>query len=540
MLPPSRRIRRSSALAAAALALLASLSPTTALAEDIGPGSGPAAGSEVEPTPTPTPEPTPTPTPEPTPDPTPEPSPEPAPTPTQEPAPAPAEGDAPPPASTTEDESAPVVPTPQQAPGPVVVSGDDSIVVEATSAAGADVPIQFSISGGWTDSPVVVGACALSDEPVDSVWDFLDLDFLGYTFGTSFSTVEELAVGTYYGGCMWAPFSLANLFQYKFHSFTIEVKDPLPTVTVPADLNAVAVDADGAPVDFSVTGNDVIDGDLPVTCLKPGDVPVVSGDVLAIGTTTVTCSVVNSRDVEASDSFDVTVTAPQPTVSVPADALLEATGPAGAALDFTVTGADFTGAALTPTCRLTDGAPEDVVVTGATFPLGSTSVTCSVEDAWAGTADAAFVVEVVDTTGPVLDLPDDITVEATGPSGAAVEFVATATDLVVGPVPVTCTPASGSVFALGVTEVSCSATDEQAPILLRAPAVSDSFTVTVVEADEPGNVGGDTDTDDGTSDDGEVAAAEALPETGAPSLALPALLAGLLLLAGAALVRRRA
>ncbi|MFO1370942.1 MAG: HYR domain-containing protein [Candidatus Competibacteraceae bacterium] len=64
-----------------------------------------------------------------------------------------------------------------------------------------------------------------------------------------------------------------------------------------------------------------------------------------------------------------------------------------------------------------------------------------------------------DTTPPVLNLPADITVEATSPSGAAVTYSASATDDVDGPVPVKCAPASGSTFPIGTTTVSCTATD---------------------------------------------------------------------------------
>jgi len=44
-------------------------------------------------------------------------------------------------------------------------------------------------------------------------------------------------------------------------------------------------------------------------------------------------------------------------------------------------------------------------------------------------------------------------------SGAPVNFVASANDLVDGPVAVTCAPVSGSLFPIGQTTVNCSATD---------------------------------------------------------------------------------
>ena len=65
-----------------------------------------------------------------------------------------------------------------------------------------------------------------------------------------------------------------------------------------------------------------------------------------------------------------------------------------------------------------------------------------------------------DTTAPDVTVPADITKEATTAAGAAVSFSASANDDVDGPItPVTCSPASGSTFPLGTTEVTCSATD---------------------------------------------------------------------------------
>src|SRR5262249_31093717 len=64
-------------------------------------------------------------------------------------------------------------------------------------------------------------------------------------------------------------------------------------------------------------------------------------------------------------------------------------------------------------------------------------------------------------TPPVLHLPANITAEATSPGGAVVSYTATATDAVDTNVVVTCAPASGSLFALGLTTVNCSATNSR-------------------------------------------------------------------------------
>ena len=78
-----------------------------------------------------------------------------------------------------------------------------------------------------------------------------------------------------------------------------------------------------------------------------------------------------------------------------------------------------------------------------------------------------------DTVAPVLTLPTDVSVPATEVGGAAVSYFATAIDAKDGAVPVTCVPRSGSVFAIGVTTVRCTASD------LTGNATTGSFIVTV-------------------------------------------------------------
>ncbi|WP_238145303.1 HYR domain-containing protein [Antricoccus suffuscus] len=78
---------------------------------------------------------------------------------------------------------------------------------------------------------------------------------------------------------------------------------------------------------------------------------------------------------------------------------------------------------------------------------------------------------------------------ASDANGAVVTFDATATDLVSGDVPVSCMPPSGSVFAIGTTTVTCTASDRTATVGVmsaRAAVQSDpgnlatgTFTVTV-------------------------------------------------------------
>jgi FG-GAP-like repeat/HYR domain len=82
---------------------------------------------------------------------------------------------------------------------------------------------------------------------------------------------------------------------------------------------------------------------------------------------------------------------------------------------------------------------------------------------------------VTDGGAPVLELPAPISVVASGAT-TPVTWTATAADAVDGPVPVSCSPASGHAFPVGTTTVSCTATD------VAGNRTTGSFTVTVTPA----------------------------------------------------------
>jgi hypothetical protein len=80
----------------------------------------------------------------------------------------------------------------------------------------------------------------------------------------------------------------------------------------------------------------------------------------------------------------------------------------------------------------------------------------------------------------VITASPDLTVEATSAAGATVSFDApTASDLVDGALTPTCDAASGDLFPLGVTTVTCTATDAA------GNSGSDAFTITVVDTTPP-------------------------------------------------------
>ena len=89
------------------------------------------------------------------------------------------------------------------------------------------------------------------------------------------------------------------------------------------------------------------------------------------------------------------------------------------------------------------------------------------------------MVTVADTTPPVVTTPGNLVVEATSAAGAVVSYPASATDIVDGPVVPACAPASGSLFPIGTSTVTCTARDS------RNNQASAAFTVTVRDATAP-------------------------------------------------------
>ena len=181
-----------------------------------------------------------------------------------------------------------------------------------------------------------------------------------------------------------------------------------------------------------------------------------AGDVITV-TTSTTGGKTGSKYSE--DSFTVTVTAPAapadttaPVLNLPADITEEATGANGAAVTYSAGATDDVDGNIAAQCT---------PASGSTFPLGETTVNCSATDAANNTANGSFKVNVVDTTAPSLsNVPANMSATATSSAGAVVNYTnPTATDLVDPNPVVTCLPASGSTFAVGTTQVSCTAKD---------------------------------------------------------------------------------
>jgi hypothetical protein len=322
---------------------------------------------------------------------------------------------------------------------PAIAGLPGDIVVEATGPTGATASWATPTANDVVDGTVSVGCTPVS----------------GSTFTLGSTTVTCSATDAH-----------SNTAS---SSFTVTVRDTTPpTISgTPANQIIEATGPTGAVVTYTApTADDVVDGTVTASCTP------VSGSTFTLGSTTVTCSATDAHSNTASSSFTVTVAdTTAPSLTLPADQKIEATGSSGATASWSASASDSVDGSVNVSCDKSSG---------ATFPLGKSTVSCSATDAHGNAAQGSFTIEVVDTTRPALTMPANMTVEATGASGAPASWPApTASDLVDGPVPVSCTTASGSTFALGTTTVTCSATDAH------ANTANGSFTVTVQDTTAP-------------------------------------------------------
>jgi hypothetical protein len=239
-----------------------------------------------------------------------------------------------------------------------------------------------------------------------------------------------------------------------------------PLLQLAGDLSAEATSSAGATVTFLVSTSDEVTPSPLVVCSP------ASGSTFPLGTTRVLCSATDEAGNAARSGFNVTVTdTTAPLLQLPGDRTVEATSPAGATVVFAGTASDA-------------GTPSPSVActpaSGSTFPLGTTRVLCSAVDAAGNEGRGGFNVTVVDTTRPILNLPTQVTATLTALAGTPVSYVVSATDIVDPAPTITCSPASGSLFAPGTTTVDCAATDASGNVargsfVVRVTYVFDGF-----------------------------------------------------------------
>ena len=332
---------------------------------------------------------------------------------------------------------------------PVFSNVPPSVTLEATSSSGAS----HTFTNPDATDP---GGNPLS--PVDCT------PASGSTFALGSTTVTCTVTDTVSGDIATA-------------SFAVIVQDTQgPVLTLPGNITQPAANAGGAVVAYSASAADAVLGSVPVDCTP------ASGSTFALGSTTVNCSATDGTTSTAG-SFLVTVSdTSAPTVSVSGPSSVTTTVPAGIAVTYTATAGDNVDASPALTCS---------PASGSTFAVGTTTVSCSSTDAAGntGTGTLAVTVTLIDNTAPVVVVPGPMNLTTTVPGGVVGLFAVTASDNVDGALTPTCNPVSGSLFPLGATTVTCTATDA------RGNGGSASFPVNVTLVDTtaptvtvPGNI----------------------------------------------------
>ncbi|MCZ6793866.1 MAG: HYR domain-containing protein, partial [Planctomycetota bacterium] len=238
----------------------------------------------------------------------------------------------------------------------------------------------------------------------------------------------------------------------SFCSVLIEVVEQTPVqLFCSGDVTVECTSSGGMVVSYPAPMiSDTCDPPPAPICTPP------SGSLFPLGTTAVTCATQTADGLPLSCQFNVNVVDTQaPTIVCPLDITVECAAPSGTRVLFDVPATDACDASPAVTC---------VPPSGTIFPPGLTSVLCTATDASGNQAQCTFSVLVRDTTPPRLTCPQGpITVgcdvQGTPPS-AVVNYASPAvTDNCDPAVAVTCSPLSGSLFPLGITTVTCTATD---------------------------------------------------------------------------------
>jgi len=351
-------------------------------------------------------------------------------------------------------------------------------IISQNSYTGLFVKGPFDLFSKNTLSYNDIGINFYSNSVGGSYYNNNFIDNVKHVFNANSATFDG---GQIIGGNYWSDFSPTCLNEnqdqfcdepYPFSGGTVNVHDDyvwtmqdgwLTSINTPNDVILDALDSSGISYDYTVSATH--DGSsISVTCTP------VSGSIFPIGETVVLCTA--TTGVKASFTVTVQDTMP-PNVATPSDITIETTNSNGEIVTFDVSATDNIDGEVTSSCQPTSG---------STFSIGTTEVTCTATDSSGNIGTASFTVSLIDisepeptpdTIPPVIVTPNDRAVEATSSNGSIVTFSVSATDNIDGSVSVSCSPTSSSMFSLGITTVTCSATD------ISGNTATKSFTINV-------------------------------------------------------------
>src|SRR6188474_2477241 len=149
---------------------------------------------------------------------------------------------------------------------------------------------------------------------------------------------------------------------------------------------------------------------------------------------------------------DQTTNKQPPLVEAPPFINARATGPSWTQVNFAVNATSSSSDKISVYCN---------PASGSAFPMGSTIVLCAAKDPFTSLVSyAMFNVTVKDSSPPTFKVPHSILKQADELQGAKITYDANASDTVDGSTIATCDPPSGSMFPLGLNQVTCMATDK--------------------------------------------------------------------------------
>ncbi len=268
--------------------------------------------------------------------------------------------------------------------------------------------------------------------------------------------------------------------------------DPVSVTVTVADGTASATAASGATVAGSGTAAVVVTGSMAAVNATLAGLTITFTE---FGSKAVTLtaddlghSPAPALTATKTIAFTVVDTVP-PVIKVPSVTVQANSDPgkAGAVVIYVVTVSD--GGSPKSSAVLIEAAPPTATcspASGSFFPIGTTTVTCIAKDSAGNTSTASFSVAVTDIEKPTITPPaTQFVILPTGQSSGVVTYpVPTVADNS-GTVTVSCEPQSGTVFPVGTTTVTCTATDPS------GNSAAASFSV-IVSSDELPRTGGGT------------------------------------------------
>lgn len=378
--------------------------------------------------------------------------------------------------------------------GDVVFAGVYTIELQAADAAGNTADCSFIATIAETSTPEIdcPGDTIVATDP-GLCTAVVNFTLPTVTDSCSAVTVAQTggpASGTAFPeGTTSVEFTATDDFgNTAICSYTITVNDEeAPEITCPGDIT-VSNDPGECGALVSFADATAIDN-CNLASVVQTDGPA-SGSVFPVGTTAVEYTAEDVMGNTASCSFNVIVNDTEdPIITCPAD------------VDFTIPNGACSGVLNYPDPLIGDNCP-DVAFTaisgpasGDVVPAGVYTIELQAQDAAGNTATCSFIATVSETSLPVVDCPDDLSVPAdAGTCSAVVTFLLPSATDSCSSVTVSQTggPATGSTFPAGPTTVEFTAMDAF------GNTSTCSYVITVVDELDPeitcpGDIAIDTD-----------------------------------------------